>query len=39
MEIVLNFARTPRQKGLRGWSYADVLPYFRRAEDAATSGR
>ena len=20
------------QKGARGWSYADVLPYFRRAE-------
>ncbi len=23
-----------RQKGLEGWSYADVLPYFRRAEGA-----
>jgi choline dehydrogenase len=24
-----------RQKGLRGWSYADVLPYFRRSAGAA----
>lgn len=24
-----------RQKGCVGWSYADVLPYFRRAEDQA----
>ena len=23
-----------RQKGLEGWSYADVLPYFRRLEDS-----
>jgi len=33
MEIVLNFARTPRQKGLQGWFYADVLPYFRGGAD------
>ena len=26
------------QIGLRGWSYADVLPYFRRAEDHEAGG-
>jgi choline dehydrogenase len=26
------------QAGLRGWSYADILPYFRRAEDHELGG-
>jgi choline dehydrogenase len=26
------------QAGLRGWSYADILPYFRRAEDHEVGG-
>ena len=27
-----------RQLGLEGWAYADVLPYFKRAESRATGG-
>src|SRR6185437_5944488 len=27
-----------RQLGLKGWSYADVLPYFKRSEDYAGGG-
>ena len=33
----LDYDRLP-QLGLQGWSYADVLPYFRRAESFAEGG-
>ena len=33
----LDYDRLP-QSGLRGWSYADVLPYFKRAESFADGG-
>ena len=33
----LDYDRLP-QLGLKGWSYADVLPYFRRAESFAEGG-
>ena len=34
----LDFERWHEVEGARGWGYADVLPYFKRAEGRATGG-
>jgi 4-pyridoxate dehydrogenase len=34
----LDYDRLPQSAGLSGWSYADVLPYFKRAESFAGGG-
>ena len=35
--IALDYDRLP-QMGLKGWSFADVLPYFKRAESYEEGG-
>ena len=34
----LDFERWQNEEGARGWGYADVLPYFKRAESRAEGG-
>ena len=34
----LDFQRWQNEEGARGWGYADVLPYFKRAESRAEGG-